>query len=234
MRKRYSTLLHSFWIPAFVGMTMGFSAVVAPTASAEAQSSNAVALFEQARDRIAAAKSLRVTFQQTLSNPLLGNSSTAKGELVRKQPNLFSITFSEPNTGDRIVSDGKHLWLYVPTSAPGQVIKSQLSKKPQMLADPFTQVLTASSDDYSVTAAGKTTLGTTTAYGAVLQAKKSNGLFTKAVVWLDGSASVQRVDITEPSGVQRTITILSLESNVSIPASRFVFTPPPKTRIIEQ
>src|SRR5688500_8053914 len=80
------------------------------------------AVMDRAVKRYIDMRSMSADFRQTISNPLTGMTSVSRGVLLRKDPNLLSITFSDPK-GDKIVSDGSALWVYLPSSAPGQVIK---------------------------------------------------------------------------------------------------------------
>src|SRR5262245_44284906 len=70
-------------------------------------------------------KTLQADFVQIVQNPMLGDPDTTRGKLYQQQPGYFAMRFSEPK-GDRIVADGKKLWLYTPSSTPGQVIRSDI------------------------------------------------------------------------------------------------------------
>ena len=78
-------------------------------------------LFKQAR-------TVRATFEQTLKNPMTGTEARAAGQLLLEQPNRMAVNFTSP-AGDRVVSDGKWLWVYLPSSAPNQVIKLPAKSK---------------------------------------------------------------------------------------------------------
>ena len=67
-------------------------------------------------------RTLQANFDQTITNPILGRTVASRGVFVQERPNRVSITFTEP-AGDRIVGDGKSLWVYLPSSTPGQVLK---------------------------------------------------------------------------------------------------------------
>ena len=56
------------------------------------------------------------------------------GVFVQERPNRVSITFTEPS-GDRIVGDGKSLWVYLPSSTPGQVLKLPADADGAIVAD---------------------------------------------------------------------------------------------------
>ena len=94
--------------------------VLGGAAGANAQSPTAV--MDRAVKRYTDMKSMSADFRQTITNPLTGTTAVSRGVLLRKDPNLLAITFSDPK-GDRIVSDGTSLWVYLPSSAPGQVMK---------------------------------------------------------------------------------------------------------------
>src|SRR5438105_15383576 len=67
-------------------------------------------------------KTLRATFEQTVTNPITGSTLASKGELQQRKPGRLAITFSQPE-GDRIVVDGTNVWVYLQSATPGQVIK---------------------------------------------------------------------------------------------------------------
>ena len=81
---------------------------------------------DSAIDRAVAAwarvKTVRGSFEQTVTNPLTGSSATARGEYLQERPNRLAIRFGQP-ASDAIVSDGKAVWIYLPSTAPGQVVK---------------------------------------------------------------------------------------------------------------
>ena len=43
-------------------------------------------------------------------------------DFQQDRPNRLAIRFTDP-AGDAIIADGKAVWVYLPSSAPGQVIK---------------------------------------------------------------------------------------------------------------
>src|SRR3954471_5799139 len=70
-------------------------------------------------------KTLQADFTQVVENPMLGDPDTTRGKLFQQRPSYFAMRFTEPK-GDRIVADGKKLWLYTPSTTPGQVIRSAI------------------------------------------------------------------------------------------------------------
>ena len=82
-----------------------------------------VSPIDHAVNTYATMRTSRMIFTQTITNPLTGVTSTSRGEMQQQVPGKIAVRFTEP-PGDRIVSDGQYLWIYLPSSAPGQVIRS--------------------------------------------------------------------------------------------------------------
>src|SRR5918992_3973728 len=112
---------------------------------------------ESAVDRAVSAynrlTTVRAEFVQTLTNPVTGTRLTARGEFVRKRPNRIAITFTEP-AGDRIVADGKTVWVYLPNTAPGQVVKLSPRNSDATRIDPASQFLIEPRSRFIMTDAG--------------------------------------------------------------------------------
>jgi outer membrane lipoprotein-sorting protein len=65
-------------------------AIVASPIAATAQ--NAEAIIDRAVAAYGRLTSMRSEFRQTLTNPLTGSTQTTSGVILRKKPNLLSIT----------------------------------------------------------------------------------------------------------------------------------------------
>src|SRR5207249_10531486 len=68
---------------------------------------------------------LSADFLQVVANPMIGAPDTTRGRLYQMRPSRFAMRFTDPK-GDRIVADGRYLWLYTPSTTPGQVIRSRI------------------------------------------------------------------------------------------------------------
>lgn len=180
------------------------------------------------------AASISIDFKQTVSNPLTSHTLSTTGQLLRRQPNLLSISFKGDDP-DRIVSDGSDLWVYLPSTAPGQVIRVPASMgESGMLIDPMGQILSAPVDGYVITDAGTASIGGRSTHAITLAPKSRAALFTTATLWIDDADGlVRQIESTEPSGLVRKITITRFKTNVTIPKSAFRFTPPANVRVID-
>ncbi|HSJ62381.1 MAG TPA: outer membrane lipoprotein carrier protein LolA [Gemmatimonadaceae bacterium] len=176
---------------------------------------------------------VRATFTQRVTNPLLGRTVEAKGEVVQDRPDKISIRFTDP-AGDRIVSDGSYLWIYLPSSAPGQVIKQKLDANAAGVPDVTASFLEAPRSKYSVRDGGSETINGRAATVLHLTARDNTLPYTKATVWVDRQDGlVRQFEITEPSGLVRRVIIDELRVNPKVDAGAFRFEVPRGARVVE-
>ncbi len=207
--------------------------IVALTAPVAAQSPTAV--LDRAVRAYGNVKTVRASFTQTITNPLLGQTVSSAGELLQRRPNHVSVRFTDP-AGDRIVADGAWVWFYLPSSVPGQVIRQRIASGGAGTPDLTAQFLDTPSSRFNATDLGTEKVNGRTARVVSLLPKPGvEAAFTKAVVWIDSAdALIRQFELTEPSEIVRRVTITRLTLNPIIPASVFRFTPPSGTRIIDQ
>ncbi|MEP6494184.1 MAG: outer membrane lipoprotein chaperone LolA [bacterium] len=180
-------------------------------------------------------KTVRGTFEQTVTNSVTGSSATARGAYAQERPNRLSIRFSAPDAS-AIVSDGKSVWVYLPTSTPGQVIKRPATDQSAVPIDLTGQFLDSPRTKYDIAAAGTRTVDGHTARGLTLVPKKgAAAAFTKATVWVDDDDSlIREFEEVEMSGVTRHIHLTSVEPNVPVERSEFTFTVPKDVKVVDQ
>lgn len=188
---------------------------------------------DRALDRAVAAyrnvRTVRTPFEQTLTNPVTSRVSSARGEMIVQRPGKISFGFNEPS-GDRIVSDGKFVWIYLPSSAPGQVIRQPASAAGAGL-DFSTELLTAPRARFTVSDGGTSTAAGRAARVVVLTPKKDNA-FTRARIWVDDrDGLVRQLELTEPSGLTRLLKFGAMKLNGRVPASAFRFAVPKGVKV---
>src|SRR5919108_4508512 len=207
------------------------SFIVASASPSTAQSPNAV--LDRAVRAYKNVKTLRASFTQTITNPLLGQTVNSAGEVVQRRPNHVSVRFTDP-AGDRIVADGKWVWFYLPSSTPGQVVRSRITKNGTGSPDLTAQFLEAPESRFEVTGLGREKVNGRAAHVLSLVPKPGvDAPFTKAVIWVDSAdALIRQFELTEPSEIVRRVTIRKLTLNPPIAASAFQFKPPSGTRVI--
>ncbi len=210
-------------------------ALLAPLSLAAARPRAQGDLLDRAVAAWAKVKTARATFEQTITNPLTGRTLTATGEYQQQRPGKLSVRFSDP-ANDRIVSDGTRLWLYLPSTTPGQVIRTSLKDAGSGTVDLSAQFLTAPRSRYTVTPAGTAQVsGRATHAFALVPKQKGGAPFQTATVWIDDAdATVRQFEVTEPTGVQRRVRLTSFRPNAPVDASAFRFTVPEGVRIVDR
>jgi outer membrane lipoprotein carrier protein len=208
------------------------SAALAIAPLANAQSPEAI--MERAVKAYADLRSVRAEFRQTITNPITGSDLVSRGVLLRKDPAFLSIKFTEPS-GDRIISDGESLWIYLPSSAPGQAIKTRAkSNNALAMVDPGGVFLSSPAARYTMSSGGSATIGGRKMNVVALVPKKANGIFSQARVWVDVSTSlIRQFEVVDANGLKRTVTITSIQPNAAVGAADFRFSPPKNVRVLD-
>lgn len=205
-------------------------ALIAFPVAAGAQ--DAGAIMDRAASVYARLNSMRAEFRQTLTNPLTGNSQTTTGVILRKKPNLLSIRFE---SGDRVAADGSTLWVYLPSSVPGQVMRMPYTGSNASTVDPAEQFLNAPRARFTVTSSGTATIAGRTTHAVTLVPKRANAPFTSAKVWIDDSdSSIRQFDVETANGLKRHVVITSFTPNPEISKSSFRFAVPKGAKVVDQ
>ena len=214
------------FLAALTGLAVGATPLAAQTPDA---------IIDRAVAAWGKITSIRGTFEQTVTNALTGTSASSKGTYAQERPNRLAIRFEQPGA-DAIVADGKFVWVYLPTSAPGQVIKRAGTDRSSVPIDITGQFLDAPRKKYDIAAAPARTVSGHAAHGLLLTPKAgTSGPFTKATVWVDDDDSlIREFEATDPTGVTRHVRLTSLEPNAQIDRSTFTFTPKKGVKIVDQ
>ncbi|HEV7991862.1 MAG TPA: outer membrane lipoprotein chaperone LolA [Gemmatimonadaceae bacterium] len=209
-------------------------ALLAPLSLASARPRQAD-LLDRAVAAWAKVKTARASFEQTITNPLTGRTLTSTAEFQQQRPGKLSVRFSAP-ADEAIVADGTSLWLYLPSSAPGQVIRTSARSGGSGSVDFTAQFLTAPRSKYTVSTAGTLDVGGRATHGFTLVPKEKTGAqFKTATVWIDDAdATIRQFEVTESSGLQRKVRLTSFRTNVPVDASAFTFKLPEGVRIVDR
>lgn len=212
---------------------LGAALIAASFARADAQAPTAT--LDRAVRAYKNVKTVRASFTQTITNPLLDQTVTSAGEVMQRRPNHVSVRFTDP-AGDRIVADGKWVWFYLPSTTPGQVVRARIGNDGAGSPDLTAQFLKTPASRFEVTDLGRDKVNGRAARVLSLVPKPGvEAPFTKAVIWVDSAdALIRQFELTEPSEIVRRVTIKRLTLNPAVPASAFRFTPPSGTKVIDQ
>src|SRR5216117_434357 len=144
-------------------------------------------------------RTLTADFVQIVENPMLGDPDTTRGKLYQRRPSYFAMRFTDPKN-DRVVADGRRLWLYAPSTTPGQVIRSAIPGTGTTGPNLIGQFVEHPRERYTA----RYVRSDTTADGAVdviaLTPRATDLTYSEATVWIakrDGL--VRRIEIVETS-----------------------------------
>jgi outer membrane lipoprotein carrier protein len=217
-------------ITYFASAALVAAALTAIPRGTHAQGADAV--MDKAVAAYSRLNSMRAGFTQTLTNPLTGSTQTTSGVILRKKPNLLSISF---DSGDRVAADGSTLWVYLPSSTPGQVIRMPANGGSAGAIDPAGEFLDSPRTRFTVTSSGTATLGGRATHAVTLVPKRANPNFTSAKVWIDDNdSSIRQFDIETANGLKRHVVITSFTANPALSRSSFRFVVPKGARIVDQ
>lgn len=190
------------------------------------------ASYERVAKAWAGTHTLRADFEQKITNPLLARTVNSKGVFLQERPGKLSITFTQP-AGDRIVGDGKWLWVYLPSSAPGQVLKLPADADGAIVADLLSQLLDTPKKAFTISGGESSPVDGRAARRVQLIPKAAGTVpFQKAVLWLDEKdPRPLRVQVVDGQGVDRTITLTTWSPEATLPADAFRFNVPKGVKV---
>jgi outer membrane lipoprotein carrier protein len=191
-------------------------------------------VLERAQGAYDSTRTLEAAFIQIISNPLVGAPDTTRGTLRQMRPNYFEMRFVLPR-GDRVVADGRYLWLYTPSTTPGQVIRSAIPTAGSTGPNLFGQFVDHARERYRVRYVRADTAAEGTADVIALEPRRTDLPYQRAVLWVNRSdARVRRLELTEQSGQERTIILRGVRVNEPLAARDFTFSVPHGVRVVEQ
>lgn len=205
------------------------AALLAP-ASGAAQQADPYRVMEAASERFEGIGTLCADFHQSLSVPLLDQTKEGRGHMCQRGSNLFSMRFTEP-TGDVVVVDGSHLWVYYPSQDKNQVFKAPLAGLGVGI-DFQREFLEAPKDKYTATMEGPETVGGKATWRILLK-PKADAPYRDATVWVGrDDRLLHKLEIREENGSVRIVNLSGIEVDPSVGADIFTFTPPAGAQIV--
>ena len=198
-----------------------------------AQAPDADTVLQHAVAALRDVRTLRADFTQRIRDPMVGSDETSSGVLLLQRPDHFVMRWERPK-GDLILQDGQALWVYLPSTAPHQVVRTALTGKPGESMDFVEEFLDRPRQRFVVTWVGADSVGARPADVLALVPRQPNAPYQKVLIWVDrGDGLARRFEINEGSGAVRRITLDHLQVNPPIAASSFVFKPPAGVRVID-
>jgi outer membrane lipoprotein carrier protein len=202
---------------------------LAPALAAQQDAAAALARAQRTYD---STRTLTAEFAQVITNPMLGAPERSRGTMALVRPDRFAMRFAEP-AGDRIVADGHWLWIYAPSTTPGQVLRQPVPNTGNNSPNLFSQFVDHPAERYTVSGAGADSVGGQ-AVDLVRLVPRSPGTgFTEAIVAIDHAVGlVRRLQLKEESGQRRELVFSSIAVNRAVADSVVSFMPPRGVKIV--
>ena len=220
-----------------MGSWLGFIAVVFFTAHPPIGPSapqDPWPMLDRASKTYDSVRTLQADFVQIIDNPMLGDPDTTRGTLYQQRPNSFAMRFTEPKN-DRIVADGRYLWLYTPSSTPGQVIRSAVPGAGTTGPNLIGQFVERPRERYDARFVRADSSAGGVADVIALTPRATDLPYTAATVWISRTdALVRKLEIVETSGQRRTIILRTVAVNRPIASREFRFSPPAGSQVVDQ
>jgi len=208
------------------------SLAAAPLAAARAQ--DAQGIVGRSSRVYRSLSSLKADFVQVIDNPMI-DSAESRGTLVQAGDDKLAMRFTDP-PGEAIVIDGQHVWVYTPSTTPGQVIRMAVpSGGPVYGYNMLAWLLDRPAERYTAKYVRPDKLNGRSVDVVELVPAVPDLPFDRAIVWLDKEDGLpRRLEITEHSGATRTLTLSKMRINQSAPARTFTFEVPSGVRVVDQ
>ena len=137
------------------------------------------------------------------------------------------------------MADGHHLWLYTPSTTPGQVIRTAIPTAGTTGPNLIGQFVDHARERYQTRyVKADTVLADGVADVAdviALVPKQGDMPYQSAVIWVTrGDGLVRRLEIAESSGQRRIVVLRDLVVNGAVPEGEFRFSVPRGVRVVDQ
>lgn len=196
------------------------------------QAPSAAQILKRAEQVYAGTKSMQADFVQHLRVPLLGSEQRSRGTMYLRRPDRFLMRFTDP-AGDRIVADGRHFWMYYPSTDRKQVLRAPI-KEGFHQADFQREFLSDPSARYVANVTGTENVGGRLTHVLRLVPRRSSS-YKQVRLWVDtADYTVRRFEMVEENESVRRVELSNIRRNLSLPDSLFRFDPPRGTQIFDQ
>lgn len=178
--------------------------------------------------------SLRARFTQTIEVPLLERTRTGSGVWYQKGRGRFKMEFEDP-VGDVIVADGTYIWLYYPTTNPGQVIRSTIEARTTgaHMVDLQGRIFEDAKTIYDAAYLLEEEVTGRPAHLIELTPREASP-YRRVRVWVDAENHlVRKFEIIEENETVRTVELGRLEPDAPIPDWYFQFEAPPNVDLFQ-
>jgi outer membrane lipoprotein carrier protein len=194
-----------------------------------------IPVVQRASRAYQALSSFQAQFLQHFEDKNL-DMADAKGTLYQEGKNHFAMRFSDPPK-DAIVVDGTKVWMYLPSSSPGRVLRFPQPNHPTYGTNLLGTFLDNAVDRYRITYVRSESIDGHVTDAVIMEPIAKDMQFLRATVWFDRELGLpRRLDIEETRDHKRVLYLTQLHMNESIAPDMFICNqyPAKTTKIIDQ
>lgn len=218
-------------IPENIRRPLLLAALLASITPTTASAQDPEAIAARADRALASLRTLEARFVQRVVNPVLEKTEIGHGTLYYRAPGRYRIEYSYPR-GDVVVDDGTWVWIYLPSSQPGQVIRQPADGSGG--ANPLTYLRDLRSM-YAVASVGSEEISGESSDHLSMEPKVEDAPFTHVAVWVGRRTGLLRqVRTVTSDGVEKSYTFTSLDPGAGVAESRFRYAPPAGVEVYDQ
>lgn len=226
-------------LAAGLALAAPLPATAAPPPAAVDSPPDAERILARARAAYDSLVTLRARFRQVIEMRVFEppRRRAGTGTWYQEKPGLFRMDFDEPE-GDLVVSDGRALWLYYPSTHPDQVVRSSLESasggRSGEIVDLQGRILDRARTVYDARYVGRERVDGHGAHLVELTPRNQDAAYERVRLWIDVDRwLVRKLAFTDHSETVRTIVLDELETGVTLPDSLFRFEPPDGVEVFE-
>lgn len=212
-----------------------FAAVTAPlalSAQSVVSAETAAQVVSRAARVYKQLSGLEADFRQHIEDPMVGNLDS-KGRLSQFGKNRFAMRFSDP-AHEVLLVDGTSLWVYTPSTSPGQVTRRPISTSSVYGVNLIGWFMDNPLDRYRLTYVTSELVNGKRADAVLLEPTVRDLPFRRATLWFDREDGLpRRFEIIEGQGQKRTVVLSNVRINASISPGTFVFRVPDGVRVVD-
>jgi outer membrane lipoprotein carrier protein len=220
------------WAGTGVAATLALALLALPGVTPSAAAQDALPILERAAVRYQSLDGFCADFHQDLRVTLLRQEIRSRGVICQKPPGRFEMRFTDP-AGDRIVSDGSHIWIYFPSSDPGQVLQIG-ARGAEGRFDFHAEFLSEPGLRYRSTLEGREEVDGRMSHRILLEPRTPSP-YERVRVWIDDREHLLRkLEIHEEGETIRVLDLTNLRLNPTLLADRFQFRVPEGVQVIRR
>lgn len=194
---------------------------------------NGTEILVRAAETFTGLSSLIADFRQRIDDPAIGPMD-ARGTWYQMGSNRFAMRFSDP-ANEAIVMDGARVWVYTPSTSPGQVLRFPMPGGQVYGYNAMAWLLDRPAERYRTTWLREESLDGAKTDVLRLEPLAPDPHFRRATLWIDRATNLPRkLEIDERVGSKRTLTLTRLRPNGAVAPSLLEFKVPSGVRVIDQ